>query len=210
MNGETLRVEVRFKNARLFDAIMEHAIPVFGAKSAAGESCKVRGRVYAFCEFYDFQPTHVYDLLNLRKGPFGKIRGGEIRLREVCQRLSAILEKDPEWLFPQSLYEATWRPIAGYLSDVRVQQVLAPTQEHLIHARELISTVKQVMGDLPQRDRRVIEMRFGLDGKGERSLDEVGDELGVTRERIRQLEARGLRKLRHPVRTRRLRQFLKQ
>jgi RNA polymerase primary sigma factor len=54
----------------------------------------------------------------------------------------------------------------------------------------------------------VLEMRFGLsDGQG-RTLEEVGAKFGVTRERIRQIEAKALRKLRHPIRSRKLRDYL--
>ena len=48
---------------------------------------------------------------------------------------------------------------------------------------------------LPEREKIIIKLRFGIDGKGSKSLEEVGKEFGVTRERIRQIEAKGLRKL---------------
>jgi RNA polymerase sigma factor (sigma-70 family) len=56
----------------------------------------------------------------------------------------------------------------------------------------------ETLDSLPTRERRIIEMRFGLDGGGSRTLEEVGTELGLTRERIRQLEKEALAKLRHP------------
>jgi RNA polymerase primary sigma factor len=56
----------------------------------------------------------------------------------------------------------------------------------------------QTLSSLSARERRIIEMRFGLDGEGCRTLEEVGTELGFTRERIRQLEREALAKLRHP------------
>ena len=68
--------------------------------------------------------------------------------------------------------------------------------------------VGEVLHTLNDRERRVLELRFGLMDGRSRTLEEVGREFGVTRERIRQIEAKALRKLRHPTRSRKLRDFL--
>src|SRR5690606_8407211 len=68
--------------------------------------------------------------------------------------------------------------------------------------------VDDVLGSLGDRERRVLELRFGLDDGRTRTLEEVGREFGVTRERIRQIEAKALRKLRHPSRSKKLRDYL--
>jgi RNA polymerase primary sigma factor len=67
--------------------------------------------------------------------------------------------------------------------------------------------VEDVLNSLSPRERRVVELRFGLEGDRLYTLSEIGEELGVTRERIRQIETKALRKLRHPSRARRLRDF---
>ncbi len=68
--------------------------------------------------------------------------------------------------------------------------------------------MQDILDSLNERERKVLEMRFGLiDGEGH-TLEEVGQEFGVTRERIRQIEAKALRKLRHPIRSRKLRDYL--
>jgi RNA polymerase primary sigma factor len=67
---------------------------------------------------------------------------------------------------------------------------------------------EQVLNTLTPREERVIKMRFGLEDGTEHTLEEVGQNFAVTRERIRQIEAKALRKLRHPSRSRRLRAFL--
>ena len=65
-----------------------------------------------------------------------------------------------------------------------------------------------VLKTLTPREERVIKMRFGVGDGSEHTLEEVGQDFAVTRERIRQIEAKALRKLRHPSRSRRLRAFM--
>jgi len=81
-------------------------------------------------------------------------------------------------------------------SDAVLQQLLREQLQDLLHVLE-------------PREREVLEMRFGLIDGQARTLEEVGQEYGVTRERVRQIEAKALRKLRHPQRTRQLRDFLR-
>ena len=71
-----------------------------------------------------------------------------------------------------------------------------------------MTPTERLLSMLAERERRVIELRFGLNGEQPRTLDEVGREFNVTRERIRQIEAKALRKLRHPSRARKLRDYL--
>src|SRR5574341_1399516 len=68
--------------------------------------------------------------------------------------------------------------------------------------------VRGVLSVLSEREREVLEMRFGLKDGQDHTLEEVGRHFGVTRERIRQIEAKALRKLRHPTRSRQLRDYL--
>ena len=68
--------------------------------------------------------------------------------------------------------------------------------------------INVLLGDLKDRERQVIVLRFGLEDGHPRTLEEVGKEFNVTRERIRQIEAKALRKLRNPVRSKRIRDFL--
>jgi RNA polymerase primary sigma factor len=76
-------------------------------------------------------------------------------------------------------------------------------------ARVMLSdAVGEVLGELSEREQEIVRLRFGLDGGQAKTLEEVGKEFGVTRERIRQIEAKTLAKLRHPQRSQRLREFL--
>ena len=68
--------------------------------------------------------------------------------------------------------------------------------------------LEEVLGTLTEREQKVLKLRFGLDDGRARTLEEVGKEFNVTRERIRQIEAKALRKLRHPSRSRKLKDYL--
>ena len=65
-----------------------------------------------------------------------------------------------------------------------------------------------VLSTLTPREEKVLKLRFGIEDGRSRTLEEVGKEFNVTRERIRQIEAKALRKLRNPVRSKRIRDFL--
>jgi len=87
----------------------------------------------------------------------------------------------------------------------------APDQDNPLAAAaagELGKLVSEALADLTPREQRILRMRFGLGGASEHTLQEVGETFGVTRERIRQIEAKALEKLRRPDRARKLRTFV--
>ena len=84
----------------------------------------------------------------------------------------------------------------------------AVTPEGNVESVMLREHIDALLGDLKERERQGIVLRFGLEDGHPRTLEEVGKEFNVTRERIRQIEAKALRKLRNPVRSKRIRDFL--
>mgnify|MGYP002792656639 CR=1 FL=1 len=82
------------------------------------------------------------------------------------------------------------------------------TPEGNVESVMLREHIDALLGDLKERERQVIVLRFGLEDGHPRTLEEVGKEFNVTRERIRQIEAKALRKLRNPIRSKRIRDFL--
>ncbi|MFU8796698.1 MAG: sigma-70 family RNA polymerase sigma factor, partial [Dehalococcoidia bacterium] len=93
------------------------------------------------------------------------------------------------------------------LSDfVEDRASLAPTEA--TSQQLLKEQMDRVLDELTEREKRVLQLRFGLRDGCPRTLEEVGREFNVTRERIRQIEGKALRKLRHPSRSRRLKGYL--
>jgi RNA polymerase primary sigma factor len=88
-----------------------------------------------------------------------------------------------------------------------VEDTTAPAPAEAAARQLLREQVAAVLDSLTGRERRVLQLRFGLDDGRARTLEEVGTEFGVTRERIRQIEATALRKLRHPSRSRKLKDY---
>jgi RNA polymerase primary sigma factor len=84
----------------------------------------------------------------------------------------------------------------------------AEAPAHAVAHELLREDLTEVLASLSPRERDVLRLRFGLDDGRQRTLEEVGQLFGVTRERIRQIEAKALRKLRHPNRSRRLREYI--
>lgn len=94
----------------------------------------------------------------------------------------------------------------SHLGDFIADQGLAPDEQA---TRELLKLhLDEVLDTLSPREKRVLQLRFGLEDGKQRTLEEVGKEFGVTRERIRQIEAKAIRKLKHPTRAKKLRDYL--
>jgi len=93
--------------------------------------------------------------------------------------------------------------LGDFIEDENVVEPIDAASKELLRDQ-----IRNVLGFLTEREREVLEMRFGLDDGKDHTLEEVGKKFGVTRERIRQIEAKALRKLRHPSRSRSLRDYL--
>ena len=95
----------------------------------------------------------------------------------------------------------------SHLGDfIKDERSLSP--EEFATNEMLKDEISQVLETLTEREEKVVRLRFGLEDGKPRTLEEVGQMFGVTRERIRQIEAKALRKLRHPSRSRKLRDYI--
>jgi len=93
--------------------------------------------------------------------------------------------------------------LGDFIADDKQTTPYDATSQHM-----LTENIREVLSAFSDREARVLEMRFGLEGGKPMTLEEVGRKFGVTRERIRQIEAKALRKLRHPSKRKRLQDFL--
>ena len=95
--------------------------------------------------------------------------------------------------------------LADFIEDLTADAPADMATKHM-----LTQAVEAALGELTEREQEIVRMRFGLDDGQARTLEDVGKEFGVTRERIRQIEAKTLAKLRHPMRSQRLKEFLEE
>ncbi len=108
---------------------------------------------------------------------------------------------------PVSLETPVGEEEDSHLSDFIEDRTALPPPDVALH-QLLKEQIEEVLSTLNPREQRVLQLRFGLEDGRSRTLEEVGREFGVTRERIRQIEAKALRKLRHPSRSKRLKDYL--
>jgi len=160
-------------------------------------------------------PVHMVEIINRQKKfstQFLKENGREPTTKEIAEELGLPLSKVTEILRSAKETISLETPI-GDEEDATlgnfIQDEDTPTPETAATAIMLKKEIEGVLGTLTDREAEVIKYRFGLDGSKPLTLEEVGEIYGVTRERIRQIEAKALRKLRHPTRSKRLEDFTK-
>ena len=132
---------------------------------------------------------------------------------ELAKRLSMPLEKIRKVMKiakePVSLEAPVGDEEDSSLGDFIADESALQPLDSAIHSN-LKETCTKILSSLTPREERVLRMRFGIGMNTDHTLEEVGQQFNVTRERIRQIEAKALRKLKHPSRSRRLRSFLDQ
>ena len=159
-------------------------------------------------------PVHMVETINKMSKMQRKLTlelGYEPSVTELAEALEMTEDKVMEIMQiarePASLETPIGEEDDSNLGDF-VADSNAVTPEGNVESVMLREHIDALLGDLKERERQVIVLRFGLEDGHPRTLEEVGKEFNVTRERIRQIEAKALRKLRNPVRSKRIRDFL--
>ena len=158
-------------------------------------------------------PVHMVETINKLMRQHRRLLqeyGREPTPEEIGRAMEVVPEKVEEILKisqePVSLETPIGEEEDSHLGDF-IEDRSAPAPADAASFQLLKEQIQDVLDTLTDRESRVLQLRFGLEDGRSRTLEEVGREFGVTRERIRQIEAKALRKLRHPTRSRRLRDF---
>ncbi|TAK95258.1 sigma-70 family RNA polymerase sigma factor [Patescibacteria group bacterium] len=182
------RIEARVKNNVLYQAI-------YGLGISAADFCHQTG----------FPLNKLYAFICLRCSPYSK-RGG---FTPQAEQLANLIGIPPEELFPCWLYqlektrasmEISLNELPPGFRPLLIEEATSPEQE--VITRELVSKLPDLLGKLEARQQTIIRLRFGLGGEEPKTLEETGKIVNLSRERIRDIEKKALRKLERVLRRR--------
>ena len=159
-------------------------------------------------------PVHMVETINKVKKVNSQLlheNGHEPTNEQIAEKLEMPVEKVREIMRvaqePVSLETPIGEEEDSHLGDF-IPDEDAPSPSDVAGHTMLKEQLAEVLATLTPREEKVLRLRFGLEDGRARTLEEVGKEFNVTRERIRQIEAKALRKLRHPSRSKKLKDFL--
>lgn len=188
------RVELKVKNNRLWEKMQSAGFPTVADLAKAIGSSR----------------SPIDHLLNLKQTAMTE--NGEYR--QIVLRIAAVLKCIPEDLFPkEQLHNKVARSTAAFTMDA--SEVLAVTSslqsaavspERRLLQQDAQRVIAQMLLELTPREQRVLELRFGLNGGKEHTLDDIANMFQMSREAIRAIENKALRRLKHPARSRHLRE----
>ena len=160
-------------------------------------------------------PVHMVDRIRVMYKHIHALEqklGREPTIEELSKALDLPQEK-VDWMI-----RVSWLPLSleSPINDDEEESELGnfvedkdtPTPSQRVYSRLLSEKVNDILDSLPYREARILRLRFGLDDGRFYTLEEVGQKFGLTRERIRQIETKALRRLRHPRRSRQLKEYL--
>jgi len=184
-NHKEIRVELRAKNNRLWKAIH-----------------KKHESIASFCREYNLSFQHVGLLINLKISPFS-IRNKTLGLTTIAMRLSIICEKSPETLFPKDLYNK-YR-ITSKVLEVSIKEARFLVSDNISHDPSLLmdrintsEIVQKALETITEREKDIIKRRFSIETKEpNQTLESIAKVYNLSRDRIRQIEAKAIRKLRN-------------
>jgi len=159
-------------------------------------------------------PVHMTDRIRLMYKFAHKLEQ-DLGRPPIAEELANALQVTPDRL--QWMLQVSWTPISleSPVGDdeesefgMFVEDEITPSPSQTAYENMLRERVEQVLSTLSPREARILRLRFGLENGHPYTLEEVGKKFGLTRERIRQIEGKALRRLRHPCRSRLLKDYL--
>ena len=140
------------------------------------------------------------------------INDDEIDAEEIADFLNTKEDYINDILKASKSYVSLDNPVANDKKEIRLEDVLLDTKNRepvdVIYEKNLTEVINQTLQTLTEREQLILKHRFGLDNHEELSLSEIGKMFNLTKERIRQIEKKAIRRLRHPSRSRYLRKYL--
>ena len=184
-----LRVEIKLRNNILYNLIFDNY-------SSVSEFSRVSG----------FGEVTIGKYLNLKCSPLGINKQYTKTVRGIASFFK-LLEED---IFPLDLYNIKINSGAFEINSNLLCMPINPEDKMLngIENKDLAIELNKILDTIPQREKLVIEHRYGLNGYECKTLEDITKILGVSIERIRQIEAKGLRRLRNPSRCKRLTEYV--
>ena len=159
-------------------------------------------------------PVHMVDQINRFYKTQRRLTqkyGRDPKLKEIAKDMEITVEEVENLMRISQQPKSLSTPI-GDDKETTLEQFITDSNQPTLYdkvAKELLKdALNKVLDTLSPRERKVLMMRFGLEDSKQKTLEEVGKEFKVTRERIRQIEAKAIRKLKHPTRARKLKDFL--
>ncbi len=159
-------------------------------------------------------PVHMIDRIRLlykTARSMEQTLGRPPKVEELADKLETDCKK-VQWMLQVSWLPLSLESPVGDDEDSElgmfVEDEKTPTPSQATYQNLLGDKVEEVLGSLSPREARILRLRFGLENGRSYTMEEVGEKFGLTRERIRQIEGKALRRLRHPMRSRQLRQYL--
>ena len=196
-DAKDYRIEVKVKNNKLLQKIEE-----------AGYAT-----VADFCKAANFQQTVVGLFVNMKRAPINKLTG---EYSQSFMKIVDFLRCMPEDVFPKAQMQEAMKinkiTTKVDISDVQslttsLRSIALPPEQKMIF-QEARASIQRAMETLTPREQRVLMLRFGFyDGK-EHTLDEIGKEFNVSKDRIRQIEQKAIRKMKAPNRSKELRKSM--
>jgi len=159
-------------------------------------------------------PVHMTDRIR-RLYRIAREMEQDLGRKPSVEEIAEAMEMEPRKI--QWMLKVSWQPLSlerpvGDDEDSElgnfIENESSPTPAEAAHTNLLKEKLEEMLGTLSPREARILRLRFGLQNGRSYTLEEVGQKFGLTRERIRQIEGRALRRLRHPRRSRKLRDYL--